>query len=103
MIDTATYFREYHQDSLLDPSDKDPPHDPWGPSTARKALPSSIAPQFDPWPPFIAREATPDDIMLIVLPPTVYGFDLHTKNWGRYTVLLKNFSCNSDTQQWSFM
>jgi hypothetical protein len=61
MIDTATYFRMHRRSSLA---------------------PSNIVPQFDPWPPFIAREAAPDDLMILLLPPTVYGFDLHEKNWG---------------------
>lgn len=84
MIDTATYFRMRHQESPLNPSGMVPQHDPWAPSIAREALPSNIVPQFDPWPPFIAREATPDDMMLIVLPPTLYGFDLHTKKLGAH-------------------
>ena len=99
MIDTATYFRMEHQNSPINPSDRVPEQYRWAPSTSRKALPSNIARQFDPWPPFIAREATPDDMMLIVLPPTVQGFDLQTKDWGRYTILVKNISRYSDTQQ----
>ena len=74
-------------------------HYPWAPPIVREALPSNIVPQFDPWPPFITREATPDDMMLIVLPPTLFGFDLHTKDWGRHTVFLKILLGNSNTQQ----
>jgi hypothetical protein len=60
MIDTSTYFKMHQRPS---------------------AAPSNIVPQFDPWPPFIAREAIPDDLMILLLRPTVYGFDLHEKNW----------------------
>jgi hypothetical protein len=44
--------------------------------------PSNIVPQFDPWPPFIPGEATLDDLSILLLPPSVYGFNLQEKKWG---------------------
>jgi hypothetical protein len=61
MVDTSTYFKMHHSPS---------------------GSPSNIVPQFDPWPPFVSREATPDDSSILLLSPSIYGFDLQEKKWG---------------------
>jgi hypothetical protein len=38
-------------------------------------------PRFDPWPSKIPRDKDPDDSMMMLLPPTVYGFMLQEKKW----------------------
>ena len=41
-------------------------------------------PRFDPWPKTISRDKEPDDSMIMLLPPTVYGFMLQEKKWRMY-------------------
>ena len=63
MVDVPTYYRMH-----------------------RKAAspPSRIKPRFDPWPAYYSREDTPDDKMIVLLPPSLYGFNLQEKQWSTY-------------------
>jgi hypothetical protein len=47
--------------------------------------PLNVVQQFDPWPPSVHRDVTPDDSMIMLLPPSIYGFDLQEKKWGMST------------------
>jgi hypothetical protein len=38
--------------------------------------------RFDPWPKQIPREKELDDSMILLLPPTVFGFKLQEKQWS---------------------
>lgn len=60
-----------------------------------KVKPASMLDIFrsDPWPKKIAREKTPDDNMIMLLPPTVYGFMLQEKKWRRSCLFFVVHTC----------
>jgi hypothetical protein len=43
--------------------------------------------QFDQWPQSISRQEALDDKSILLLPPTVFGFDFQEKKWGKYIAL----------------
>jgi hypothetical protein len=52
---------------------------------ARMVPPSMLdISRFDPWPSNIPREKELDDNMILLLPPTVFGFMLQEKQWSTY-------------------
>ena len=78
MVDVATYHR-LHVPKHMDPQ-------PFrGPS------------RFDPWPAEYKREDKLDDQMIILLPPTVLGFDIQEKEWSNYQLPTHKFDSSTNS------